>query len=231
MPSKYVYDGKTYSYVCNAHGDVVALLDEDGKTVNTYKYDVWGQLLESNETVPNAIRYNHEYYDTESGFYYLRGRYYDPSIRRFTTPDPAEDGINWYAYCGNNPVDFIDPSGYARVRLQSMLGKDYRIQTYVSGDDLDEVIKDVPSLVGRAVGAVFAAKNLVRGNIAGYLNFFTEKRVKYNLSSTAQRAKDEGKGIYIDLVISSDGEQPDVPEVTFVPAKTVEDLEKQPGRF
>ena len=71
------------------------------------RHDIWFQLLESNETVPNAIRYNHEYYDTESGFYYLRGRYYDPSIRRFTTPDPAEDGINWYAYCGNNPVDFV----------------------------------------------------------------------------------------------------------------------------
>ena len=49
------------------------------------------------------------------GFYltqaYLRNRYYDPSIGRFTTEDPVKDGDNWYAYCGNNPVNRIDPNG------------------------------------------------------------------------------------------------------------------------
>ena len=101
--------------------------------------NVWGQLLESNETVPNAIRYNHEYYDTESGFYYLRGRYYDPSIRRFTTPDPAEDGINWYAYCGNNPVDFIDPSGYKYFAKQEIIGTNVKMTQYYSGSDLEKL--------------------------------------------------------------------------------------------
>ena len=44
---------------------------------------------------------------------YLRNRYYDPSIGRFTTEDPVKDGDNWYAYCGNNPVNYIDPWGLA----------------------------------------------------------------------------------------------------------------------
>ncbi len=44
---------------------------------------------------------------------YLRARYYDSSIRRFITEDPIKDGLNWYAYAGNNPVMFVDPSGLA----------------------------------------------------------------------------------------------------------------------
>lgn len=44
---------------------------------------------------------------------YLRGRYYDPEIRRFITEDPAKDGWNWYAYCENNPVMFVEPSGFS----------------------------------------------------------------------------------------------------------------------
>ena len=46
----------------------------------------------------NPFRYSGEYFDEETGFYYLRARYYDPSIGRFLTEDPAEDGTNWYAY-------------------------------------------------------------------------------------------------------------------------------------
>ena len=73
-----------------------------------------------------------EYYDAESGFIYLRNRYYDPSIGRFITEDPywnvdnmiyGDDNgkvpsisaimqsCNLYVYCGNNPINRYDPSG------------------------------------------------------------------------------------------------------------------------
>ncbi|MDR3285712.1 MAG: hypothetical protein LBS83_03445, partial [Holosporales bacterium] len=84
-PETYTRDGKTYRYVFNHLGDVVALKDSNGKVVNRYSYDVWGNLTLSQETVENPIRSRGEYYDSESGFYYLRGRYYDPNARRFTT--------------------------------------------------------------------------------------------------------------------------------------------------
>ena len=50
----------------------------------------------------------------ESGYTYLRARYYDPSIGRFISEDPIFDGDNWYAYCGNDPINYIDPSGLSR---------------------------------------------------------------------------------------------------------------------
>jgi len=56
--------------------------------------------------------YNHDK-DEETGFYYLRARYYDPNIQRFISEDPAKDGNNWYIYCANNPIMFIDPTGFA----------------------------------------------------------------------------------------------------------------------
>ena len=62
-------------------------------------------------TEPPPLGYCGEYRDAETGFIYLRARYYDPSIGRFTTEDPARDGLNWYAYCANNPVNFVDPWG------------------------------------------------------------------------------------------------------------------------
>ena len=52
-----------------------------------------------------------EYLDSETGFLYLRARYYDPTTGRFTSVDPAKDGLNWYAYCNNNPVRYVDRTG------------------------------------------------------------------------------------------------------------------------
>ena len=76
--------------------------DEPGGTVNP------SAMLDS-------IRYAGEYYDAETGFIYLRNRYYDPTQRRFITEDPIRDGTNWYIYCGNNPVMYVDPWGLSKM--------------------------------------------------------------------------------------------------------------------
>lgn len=59
----------------------------------------------------NNFGYRGEYADAESGLIYLRARMYDPSTGRFINEDPIRDGLNWYVYCGNNPIKYIDPSG------------------------------------------------------------------------------------------------------------------------
>lgn len=106
-------DGSYYYYICNGHGDVVMLLDEQGNVKNSYSYDPWGKIASESETVSNSIKYAGEYYDAENGLIYLRNRYYDPSIGRFTSEDPIEDELNWYVYANNNPVMFVDPWGLA----------------------------------------------------------------------------------------------------------------------
>ena len=66
----------------------------------------------------NPFRYRGYYYDEETGLYYLKSRYYDPEVGRFITIDDVSyidpdtiNGLNLYAYCGNNPVMNVDPNG------------------------------------------------------------------------------------------------------------------------
>ena len=61
--------------------------------------------------VDNAVGFTSYTYDTVLDLYFAQARFYDQNDRRFTQVDPIKDGINWYAYCGNNPVVFVDPSG------------------------------------------------------------------------------------------------------------------------
>jgi RHS repeat-associated protein len=100
----------------NAHGDVVALTDEQGNTVKTYDYDAFGVERDPDEDDANPFRYCGEYWDAETSTYYLRARSYDPSTGRFTSEDPIRDGLNWYTYCAGNPIFFVDPSGLAVTR-------------------------------------------------------------------------------------------------------------------
>jgi RHS repeat-associated protein len=60
-------------------------------------------------------------YDIEIGLYYNRARYYNPYTGRFLQTDPIgySAGINWYRYCSNNPINFVDPSGFIRYREQN----------------------------------------------------------------------------------------------------------------
>ncbi len=83
--------------------------------IEGYDYDDFGNPTGGNTL--NPFRYNGEYYDEETGFIYLRARYYDPGVGRFVSEDPIRDGTNWYAYCANNPVNAMDPSGLAPFDL------------------------------------------------------------------------------------------------------------------
>ena len=119
-----------YYFQRNLMGDIVAIYDTVGAKVAEYTYDAWGNCkIESsttNYTVANAnpFRYRGYYYDTDTGLYYLNARYYSPEWRRFISPDNTAylnpknvNGCNLYAYCNNDPVNFVDPSGNAAILL------------------------------------------------------------------------------------------------------------------
>ena len=83
-----------------------------GEIENACEYDAFGNLLGNHEEVSNCILYGGQQYDAETEQYYLRARYYNPVIGRFIQEDPYRgDGLNLYAYCGNNPVVYYDSSG------------------------------------------------------------------------------------------------------------------------
>ena len=119
----FIYNGTQYYYVRNLQGDVVKILNTSGGVVASYTYDAWGKVTSSGNVVGqyNPIRYRGYYYDTDTGFYYLQSRYYDPAIKRFISADDASllgangdfTSLNLYAYCGNNPVARADNGGEA----------------------------------------------------------------------------------------------------------------------
>ncbi len=95
---------------------------------DTGTYAARGNVINKSGTMAdvNPIRYRGYYYDSETGFYYLNTRYYDPEIRRFVNADNYEllaelagvyGQVNLYNYCNNNPVMYVDPDGEAFFTL------------------------------------------------------------------------------------------------------------------
>ena len=116
-----------YFFEKNLQGDIVAIYNESGTKVATYTYDAWGKVITTLESGAvgldgyvannNPFRYRGYYYDTETGWYYLQSRYYNPTWGRFLNADgyvsTGQDltGNNMFVYCSNNPVFKLDSSG------------------------------------------------------------------------------------------------------------------------
>ena len=82
---------------------------------NSYSYDVFGNIREEKESVFNYFKYSGEQYEKEIEQYYLRARFYNPVVGRFTQEDVYRgDGLNLYVYVINNPLLWVDPSGFAK---------------------------------------------------------------------------------------------------------------------
>ncbi len=125
-------DGSTqktsYNYMYNGHGDVTALLTQEGTIAASYYYDAFGTAVETHyynasgeetdKAVNNPYRYAGYVFDSTTDLYYLNARYYDSKISRFLTEDTYTGQINdplslnLYTYCANNPVTYFDPTGH-----------------------------------------------------------------------------------------------------------------------
>ncbi|MBR7167822.1 MAG: RHS repeat-associated core domain-containing protein [Bacteroidales bacterium] len=121
----FIFDASTFFYRKNAQNDIIAILDSMGRVVVEYTYNAWGECITTvvDSTCGavanlNPFRYRSYYFDTETNLYFLKTRYYDPVVGRFITIDDTSylapdtiNGLNLYAYCGNNPVMYYDPTG------------------------------------------------------------------------------------------------------------------------
>jgi RHS repeat-associated protein len=135
-PVRRTVNGVHYYYHADALGSVTEISDESGAWVESYTYDVFGapclfdasgnRLSES--TVGNTTLFTGRRYESESGLYHYRTRFYLPKLGRFLQPDPIgyAGGINLYMYCGNNPVGYVDPWGLAWYDNWHYEGRDAR---------------------------------------------------------------------------------------------------------
>ena len=116
-----------YFYTEDMRGSTVNLLDETGGGVVSYWYDDFGSAAEVKASgytsFVNEIQYTGAIYDELTGLLYLNARFYDPSTGRFITQDTYRGERNnadtWhlYAYCANNPINFVDSSGHATFSI------------------------------------------------------------------------------------------------------------------
>lgn len=127
------YNSYHYMYLKNTQNDVIGIIDSNGNLVVEYKYDAYGNIYEmiDNTNISigtiNPFRYRSYYFDTETGWYYLNTRYYNPKLARFITIDDIDYlgasgsllSYNLYSYCENNPVNNVDVTGNSIVSIIS----------------------------------------------------------------------------------------------------------------
>lgn len=114
-------NGRAYTPLHDHLGNVVSLLDEDGKPAETYRYSAFGeeQIYNAknkriaNSELGNSWRYCSKRTDDETGFVYFGRRYYAPTLSRWISKDPLgfEAGPNLYAYVANRTLIALDPYG------------------------------------------------------------------------------------------------------------------------
>ena len=126
-PVYYQYDG---------HGSVVQLTDATGTVIKNYDYDAFGNDIVQSYDDANPFRYSGEYFDDETDLYYLRARYYWPSLGQFTQEDTYRgepnnpNSLNLYTYCYNDPVQYVDRSGNTPEVLLDVASLTYSAKAY-----------------------------------------------------------------------------------------------------
>lgn len=103
----------TYFYHQDGLGSVTDLTDAAGVTAKSYAYDAYGNILESPGTMEQPYTYTGREFDSGSGLFYYRARYYDPSTGRFLQEDPIgiRGGLNLYRYANSSPLIVRDSTG------------------------------------------------------------------------------------------------------------------------
>ncbi len=100
------YGNQSYYFVKDHLGSVRKIVNSSGVVLNSYENDSFGNPIERKESLPNHFLFTGREFDSESGLYYYRFRYYDQNTGRFLSEDLIGflGGVNFCRYVANNPV-------------------------------------------------------------------------------------------------------------------------------
>ena len=169
-----IYNGSYYYFEKNLFGDVLRVYNSSGTMVASFTYDSYGNIISQSGSMVDKVnfRYRGYYYDSETGFYYLQTRYYDPSICRFISADQPEllgtladypGQINLYAYCNNNPIMYTDETGEAFFLTALVVG-------LIAGAIIGGTVSTVESISNGETGWELAGsicEGILLGSLAG----------------------------------------------------------------
>jgi len=149
-----------YYYHADGLGSITGLSDATGTMVQTYGYDAFGNVTVSGSgNVSQPFMFTGREYDSETGMYFYRARYYDPQAGRFVTKDPIgfAGGINVFSYVENNPSNFIDPTGNvvlvddAAIAIGTLV---VATAAYLQTQQGQQATRDVANVIGNLINDI-----------------------------------------------------------------------------
>ncbi len=114
-----------FFYRYDIRGSVTTIVDGEGAVVKSYDYDEFGVTTSTGGAFFNEVTFTGSISDA-SGLLYMNARYYNPTTARFLSQDSYSGNPydpwtqHLYAYCNNNPVNMIDPTGHVAVRATAV---------------------------------------------------------------------------------------------------------------
>jgi len=210
-------NGVTY-YHKDHLGSTVLLTDQEGEVLNQTSYYPFGTRRSG--SIDERHRYTDQEYDSETGLYNYNARLYDPIIGRFITPDPVipnvydSQSLDPYAYCRNNPLRYVDPSGKVwGVAVAAVAAGAFLYESFFTTPDLNAPISPVDQTYN-SPGFQDVAVNYITGAT------ITSAAVKHG-------AKEVAIEIYDEVVSYFTGGLTDVSKLAKSAPKNIKSLSQQ----
>ncbi len=199
--------GEDYEYFFNDNlGSRRVVLDSSGAVTDRFTYSAYGEVTHVSGTNGELASFTGKGYDG-TGLLYFNARYYDPEVGRFITEDPSKDGISWYGYVNNNPINFIDQTGrYLMENTTNNLmqnkewyGNKIGESSTIIGEEgctVTALSNSVSDITGDKItpDIIAADKNLFSGDLAKIDNVASKYGLNYEFTETDMIEKLESWG-------------------------------------